>query len=162
MFEYKTLKTKGKIGMLKKDAMVSLGYEICETKAGVSCFRRDLKLISRPELTKLENDIIASCNKIERLEKKRRTIPQTIAIIWGIVACLTLGGGMSLCLSYDKMLIGCIIGSIGILLMIPPYFLFNFIYEKNNYKVLGIINEEYDKINIWCDQAIKINKMDVE
>lgn len=162
MFEYKTIKTKGKIGMLKKDAMESLGYEICETKAGATCFKRNFKHSSNEKLKKLEKDILDSCDKIEKCERNRKTAPQAVAIIWGIIACLTMGGGMSLCLAYDKMLIGCIVGSIGILLMIPPYFLYNVISEKNNCKVLSTINQEYDKINMWCESATEIIKSDVE
>lgn len=162
MFEYKTIKTNGKIGMLKKDVMESLGYEICETKGGVSCFKRDIKYAHNKELTSLEVEIIKSCDKIAKCERKRRTVPQIWSIILGAIACLVMGGGMSLVMAYDKILIGCIVGVIGMLLMIPPYFIYKAIFSRSNYKVLNIINEEYDKINVWTAKAAELVKLDVE
>ena len=162
MYEYKTIKTKGKIGILKKDIMESLGYEICEAKLGVSCFRRDYELSKNEELKELEANILNSCDIVSRCENKRKNVPNVISIIFGVIACLVMGGGMSLYMAYDYEVIGIIVGVIGMLLMIPPYFIYKGIYEKNNCKVMSKINEEYDKINVWSAKALEIVKSDVK
>lgn len=155
VYDYISINCTRKMEDLIVDIYENLGWEKTSTGFNVVNFKRNHRINHKNELNKINRELNKNIENINRLEKQKVFLAQVVSIVIGIVGTLLFGGGMALILEFNQSLLGIILGVIGILIALPAYSIYKMIFEKNNDKVMRLLEEEYDKITLKCDEAQK-------
>lgn len=152
-YDYITVSAKIKNEALVIDTYENLGYEKTSYGFNAINFKRSRKLKNKSTLLKVQRKVEKSISAINSYEKKKSSAASISAIIIGIIGTLILGTGFSLIMEYDQMVVGIILGVLGIIVAIPAYPLYKNIFEKKSDYFSKPIEEEYDKIASYCEEA---------
>lgn len=155
VYDYISINCTRKTEDLIVDIYENLGWEKTSTGFNVVNFKRNHRINHKNELNKINRELNKNIENINRLEKQKVFLAQVVSIVIGIIGTLLFGGGMALILEFNQSLLGIILGVIGILIALPAYSIHKMIFEKNNDKVMRLLEEEYDKITLKCDEAQK-------
>lgn len=155
VYDYISVNCTSKMVNLITDIYENLGWEKTSTGFNVVNFKRNHRINHKNELNKINRELNKNIETINRLEKQKVFLAQVVSIIIGIIGTLLLGGGMALIMEFNQMILGIILAVIGLIIALPAYSIYKMIFEKKNDKVMRLIEEEYDKITLKCDEAQK-------
>ena len=154
-YEYTTKTVKAKDQTRAIDMYESFGWEVTATTPtvvdGVTLsLKRDRKIKHKQELTKLERQAEDTFETINGLHRAKTMGASIFAYIFGIVAVLMLGGGMSLVMlienSIPALVGGIVLGVIGLVLCGINYVIYSKIAAKKIKEVLPIIDDNEEKL----------------
>lgn len=169
-YEYMTKTVKVKNQTKAADMYESFGWEITSTTPSVVdnvtlSFKRDRKLKHKQELTKLQRRAEQLFDVSEKLEKSKTTSASVFAYIFGCIAALILGGGMSLTMLYSEslpaMIGGIALGVVGLALCGINYLIYNKLVEKKTRQVLPLIDDNEEKLANTLEQGNELLHADL-
>lgn len=154
-YEYRTKTVKAKDQTKAIDMYEAFGWEVTATTPtfadGVTLsLKRDRKQKHKQELTKLERqaeDVFTTINGLHRAKTQGASV---FAYIFGCIAALMLGGGMSLVMltenSISSLVGGIALGVAGIALCGINYFIYKKIAAKKTKQLLPVIDDNEEKL----------------
>lgn len=154
-YEYKTKVVKRNEQTRAIDIYEAFGWEITSVQSTVTggvalSMRRDRKLKHKQEMVKLERQAEEKVGRITALEKSKTLSASVFGYVFGVIATLILGGGMSLLMvaqgNVGALIGGIVLGVIGIVLMSVNYPIFKKIAEKKTKEVLPLIDENEEQL----------------
>lgn len=154
-YEYKTKTIKAEMQTKAMDMYEAFGWEITATTPtaidGVTLsLKRDRKQKHKQELTRIERQAENVLETIENLQRAKTVGANIFAYIFGIIAALILGGGMSLVMlvgnSIPALVGGITLGVIGIVLCCINYPIYKKIVANKTNKILPIIDDNEEKL----------------
>ncbi len=154
-YEYRTKTVKAKDQSRMIDMYESFGWEVTATAPtvvdGVTLsLKRDRKLKHKQELTKLERQAEDTFETINGLHRAKTMGASIFAYIFGAIATLMLGGGMSLVMlienSIPALVGGIVLGVIGIVLCGVNYVIYCKIAAKKTKQILPVIDDNEEKL----------------
>lgn len=154
-YEYKTTTVKAKDQSRAIDMYEAFGWEITSVTTSaingvILSLKRDRKQKHKHELTKLERQAEDTFESINSLNRSKTAGASVFAYIFGCVAALILGGGMSLTMliqnNVPAFVGGIILGVIGIALCGVNYLIYKKLVAKKTKAVLHIIDETEEKL----------------
>ena len=154
-YEYKIVSVRAEKRARVSDLYEAFGWEI--TSAGQSVagsvtlsMRRDRKLKHKPELVKIERQAEETYNGLQKLETAKTLGAQIFAYIFGVIAVLILGGGMSMTMVVENNVpvfaAGIILGVLGIALCTANYFIYVKLATDKTKKLLPAIDESEESL----------------
>ena len=154
-YEYRTKTVKVKDQSRAIDMYEAFGWEITGTTPtvvdGVTLsLKRDRKLKHKQELIKLERQAEDTFETINGLHRAKTMGASIFAYIFGVIATLMLGGGMSLLMlienSIPALVGGIVLGVVGLVLCGVNYIIYSKIAAKKTKQVLPIIDDNEEKL----------------
>lgn len=154
-YEYRTKTVKAKDQTKAIDMYEAFGWEVTSTTAtaidGVTLsLKRDRKLKHKQELTKLERQAEDVFETVNGLQRSKTAGASIFAYIFGIIAALVLGGGMSLIMTIENsipaLVGGIVLGIVGFVLCGVNYLIYKKLVEKKTKQVLPIIDDNEEKL----------------
>lgn len=154
-FEYKTKSVKAEHQTKAIDMYESFGWEVTTITPAVLdgvtlSLKRDRKQKHKHELTKLERQAEDLFDTIDSLQRAKTLGAKVFSYLFGVIATLVLGGGMSLVMlienSIPALVGGIALGIIGIALCSVNYLIYKKIAEKKTKKLLPVIDENEEKL----------------
>lgn len=154
-FEYKTKSVKAIHQTKVIDMYESFGWEVTTiTPAALDgvtlSLKMDRKQKHKHELTKLERQAEDLFDTVNSLERAKTMGAKIFSYIFGVIATLVLGGGMSLVLlienSIPALVGGIVLGIAGIVLCSVNYLIYKKIAEKKTKQLLPVIDENEEKL----------------
>lgn len=154
-YEYRTKTVKAKDQTKAIDLYEAFGWEVTATTPtftdGVTLsLKRDRKQKHKQELTKLERqaeDVFTTINGLHRAKTQGASV---FSYIFGCIAALMLGGGMSLVMltenSIPALVGGIAFGVAGIALCGINYFIYKKIAAKKTKQLLPVIDDNEEKL----------------
>lgn len=92
-----------------------------------------------------KNKTLTKLERLKSLDFKVKNISLIIGLTIGIIGCLIFGLGLTFFLEWSNNILGAIFGVLGILIMIPAYFVYKIIFnklkEKYGKEILELSNE---------------------
>jgi len=166
-YEYKEIKVKSNNISKYIDSYNNFGWEfdssssiISENDNSVIRLKRNLKIMNKAELTRLERNFEDCMKKIEFLEKSKKASGLMLSINVGLCGIGFILGGIFI--AFNKQLLSefyillFILGFIGLGL---PYFLYKYISNKRENIVTPLIEEKYIEIYEICKKGNKLLKI---
>ncbi len=157
-YDYKSVAVKAKDREKAMDMYEAFGWEITSSSASpvgeiILSLKRDRKQKHKQELNKLERQAEDSMQTMRSLQRSQTLGASIFAYIFGVVAALVLGGGMSLTMlvenSIPALVGGIALGLVGIALCAVNYPIYRKIADKKTKQVLPVIDKtEEDFANI--------------
>lgn len=154
-YEYKTVTVKAKDQPKVMDMYEAFGWEITGAAPSVDgrlllSLKRDRKLKHKQELSKLERQAEDVFETINGLERAKTFSGNIFAYVFGVVAALVLGGGMSLVMCIENSIPalggGIALGIAGIVLCSINYPIYKKIVVKKMKQVLPVIDDNEEKL----------------
>ena len=154
-YEYRTKTVKAKDQTRAIDMYEAFGWEVTATTPtyvdGVTLsLKRDRKLKHKQELNKLERQAEDAMQAINGLHRAKTLGASIFAYIFGCIAALVMGGGMSMVMllgsSVPALVGGVVLGAVGIVLCGVNYLIYKKIAEKKIKQVLPIIDDNEEKL----------------
>ena len=118
-------------------------------------FKRDRRIPSKAELTRLQRQFDACALEIEALERSRTTAAAIAAFTIGLAGTAFLGGAVFAYLSglLPLMVILAVPGFLG---WIAPYFCYQKIQRRRAEQIAPIIEQKNDEIYSVCEQGCRL------
>lgn len=154
-YEYRTINVKAKDQIKVIDMYEAFGWEVTSTTTaridGVTMsLKRDRKQKHKQELIKLERQAEDMYKTVSSLRRAKTAGASVFAYIFGSIAALILGGGMSLTMlmsnSIPAFVGGVILGIIGIILCGANYFIYKKLVIKKTKSLLPVIDDTEEKL----------------
>lgn len=154
-YEYKTVCVKATDSVKAMDMYEAFGWEITGSTAsaigGVTLsLKRDRKQRHKQELNKLERQAEETMDTLNGLQKSKTMGASVFAYIFGVVATLILGGGMSLVMLLTNNVYaltgGIALGVIGLAMCGVNYYIYSKIAAKKIKQVLPEIDRTEEKL----------------
>lgn len=161
-YEYRTKTVKAKDQSKAMDMYEAFGWEVTSatpalTDAVTLSLKRDRKQKHKQELTKLERQAEEVFASINALEKGKTSFATAVAIVFGVIATLILGGGMSMVMletaNVSYLAGGILLGLAGIVLCCINYPLYKIISAKKTKQVLPLIDDNEEKLAIIMEKG---------
>ena len=160
MYEYKSVVVPKNLDSLYADCHGAFGWQATNVvnslvsldKVTLS-FKRNRSIKNNIELNKLQAQLDAALLNLKTIQAEMDGVGFVPALTVGILSALVLGGGMSLCLKADQMVLGVIVGLIGLAGCAFPYFINKRLREKTADRFRIAKDEQYDLIGHICQQA---------
>lgn len=158
-YEYKEITVERSLENLYVDSYENFGWElenISDTVLGTSTvnmeFKRDRKIINKPELTRLQRQFDSYANEILKTTKSVFSKAFTTAFTVGLLGTAFMASAVFSMNSNETTL--CIILAIpAFICWILPYFLYKLTYHKKENEVSSFIESKYDEIYQICERA---------
>lgn len=169
-YEYATKTVKAKDQTRAIDIYESFGWEVTATTPaaidGVTLsLKRDRKIKHKQELTKLERQAEELHNTINRQIGAMTLGASVFAYVFGIIAALVLGGGMSLTMlvegSIPALVGGIALGIAGIVLCAVNYFIYKKISAKKTKQLLPVIDDNEEKLANLLEKGNSLLNTDI-
>lgn len=169
-YEYKTKSVKVKEQTKMMDLYEAFGWEVTGATptfidSVTISLKRDRKQKHKQELTKLERQAEETFNTISRMDSAKTQSASIFAYIFGCIAALIFGGGMSLCMlinnSTPALAGGIIMGIVGLALCGINYFIYKKIAEKKTNQLLPTIDDNEDKLANLLEKGNELLKTDI-
>lgn len=152
-YEYKTKTIKAEEQPRVADMYEAFGWEITSashTAGGVALsLKRDRKIAHKQELNKTERQAEGVYETLSGLERAKTLGASIFAYIFGIVAALVFGGGMSLIMTIQNSAAalagGIVMGVAGLILCGVNYLIYKKAVSKKIAKVQPAIDENEEK-----------------
>lgn len=154
-YEYRTKTVKTKNQSRAMDMYEAFGWEITATTPTLVdqvtlSLRRDRKQKHKQELTKLERQAEDGLDAIDALERSKTQSASIFSYIFGIIAALVLGGGMSMAMLIENNIPafagGIILGVVGIAMCSVNYFIYKKIAARKIKQILPLLDEAEEKL----------------
>lgn len=154
-YEYQTKTVKAKDQTRVMDMSEAFGWEVTGTTPTMVdsvtvSLKRDRKIKHKQELVKLERQAEETYLAINKLKSAKTLTASVFAYIFGCIATLILGGGMSMCMMIENnvpvFVGGIILGIAGIVLCSVNYVIYKKIEEKKTVQVLPLIDDNEEKL----------------
>ena len=166
-YEYMSINVKKELEPIYIDVYNCLGWELIDLEISLSpkdllsskiSFKRDRKINNKQALLKIQKDINSTFINIEKLESKKNFKASFNAFGIGLIACVFLALSVFMMTGYLSLNtftipFQIIFGGIGILLCIPPYFVYKNTLALKTEELQPLINNEYDIISEKCEEA---------
>ncbi len=154
-YEYMSKTVKANEQAQIADMYEAFGWEITGVNPAVAdsvtlSFKRDRKLPHKQELARLERQAEETFTVLTRLESAKTKGSMIFALVFGCIAALVLGGGMSLVLLHSGSVAawvgGIALGLVGIVLCGINYPLYRKAQEKKTRQLSPAIDENEEKL----------------
>lgn len=169
-YEYKEITAEDSMVSLLLDGYENFGWELNEslTKSGVGGrpgsisktvirMKRDSKIVNKAELTRLQRNFEACVTEIQTLEKRKTSAATACALVLGIIGTAFMAGATFAVTAQPPYIALCIIlGALGFLGWILPYFLYKRIQGKETERIMPLIEAKYDEIYEICEKGNKL------
>jgi hypothetical protein len=154
-YEYRTKTVKSKDMTKATDMYEAFGWEV--TSAAHTAvdnttlsLKRDRKQKHKQELSRLERQAEEIFGTINNLQRAKTLGASVFSYIFGCIAALLLGGGMSLIMlnqnNFAAFVGGIALGIAGIALCCVNYFIYKKMVEKKTGELLPIIDDNEEKL----------------
>ena len=153
-YEYRTVSVKAKDQARVMDLYEAFGWEVTGTSPALDgitlSLKRDRHIPHKQELVKLERQAEDTFARIGGLERSKTQGASVFSYIFGCIAVLILGGGMSLVMlvegSIPALVGGIVLGIIGIVLCGVNYPIYKRLASKKTKALLPVIDETEEKL----------------
>ena len=153
-YEYRTVSVKAKDQARVMDLYEAFGWEVTGTSPALDgvtlSLKRDRHIPHKQELVKLERQAEDTFSRIGGLERSKTQGTSVFSYIFGCIAVLILGGGMSLVMlvesSIPALVGGIVLGIIGIVLCGVNNAIYKKRAEKKTKALLPVIDETEEKL----------------
>ena len=153
-YEYRTVSVKAKDQARVMDLYEAFGWEVTGTSPALDgitlSLKRDRHIPHKQELVKLERQAEDTFSRIGGLERSKTQGASAFSYIFGCIAALILGGGMSLVMlvegSIPALVGGIVLGIIGIVLCGVNYPIYKRLAAKKTKALLPVIDETEEKL----------------
>ena len=153
-YEYRTVSVKEKDQAKAMDMYEAFGWEVTGTSSALDgvtlSLKRDRHIPHKQELVKLERQAEDTFVCIGGLERAKTRSASMFSYLFGCIAVLILGGGMSLTLlvegSIPVFVGGIVLGVIGIVLCGVNYPIYKRLASKKTKALLPVIDETEEKL----------------
>lgn len=153
-YEYRTVSVKAKDQAQAMDLYEAFGWEVTGTSPALDgitlSLKRDRHIPHKQELVKLERQAEDTFACIGGLERSKTQGASAFSYIFGCIAALILGGGMSLVMlvegSIPALVGGIVLGIIGIVLCGVNYPIYKRLASKKTKALLPVIDETEEKL----------------
>jgi len=162
-YEYLNIMVNNKSVNETVNRYASLGWEIDRQDEGFNkttlTFRRERSIKNKEQLNRLQIRIEDGANGIKELERSKKKGASIFAGVYGSIAAVIFGGGMSLVMfSFDPVSMPAVIGGIALgvfggVLAALTYPIFQKAVKKKTAKVNTIIEKKRDEIADLCQEA---------
>lgn len=168
-YEYATKKVSNANKIKAIDLYESFGWEVtgttpAQTLGSVTLsLRRDRKIAHRQELVKLQREAEELVEVGNKLEKSKTFGASVFAYIFGCVAALVLGGGMSLVMTVGGLAAtigGVALGVVGLVGCTVNYPIYAKIADRKTRSVLPLIDDNDEKIADTLEKGNDLLKAD--
>ena len=161
-YEYRTKTVKSKDMTKATDMYEAFGWEV--TSAAHTAvdnttlsLKRDRKQKHKQELSRLERQAEEIFGTINNLQRAKTLGASVFSYIFGCIAALLLGGGMSLIMlnqnNFAAFVGGIALGIAGIALCCVNYFIYKKMVEKKTGELLPIIDDNEEKLANILEKA---------
>ncbi len=153
-YEYRTVSVKAKDQTRVMDLYEAFGWEVTGTSPALDgitlSLKRDRHIPHKQELVKLERQAEDTFARIGGLERSKTQGASVFSYIFGCIAALILGGGMSLVMlvegSIPALVGGIVLGIIGIVLCGVNYPIYKRLASQKTKALLPVIDETEEKL----------------
>ncbi|HIZ73143.1 MAG TPA: hypothetical protein H9964_06150 [Candidatus Gallimonas intestinavium] len=153
-YEYRTVSVKAKDQARVMDLYEAFGWEVTGTSPALDgvtlSLKRDRHIPHKQELVKLERQAEDTFARIGGLERSKTQGASAFSYIFGCIAALILGGGMSLVMlvegSIPALVGGIVLGIIGIVLCGVNYPIYKRLASQKTKALLPVIDETEEKL----------------
>lgn len=153
-YEYRTVSVKTKDQAKAMDIYEAFGWEVTGTSPALDgitlSLKRDRHIPHKQELVKLERQAEDTFACIGGLERSKTLGASVFSYIFGCIAALVLGGGMSLVMlvegSVPAFAGGIVLGIIGIVLCGVNYPIYKRLASQKTKALLPVIDETEEKL----------------
>lgn len=160
-YEYKDIAVKPEMESVYADGYENFGWSLESTSApstGIGTvsmkFKRDRKISSKTELTRLERQFDSSVDEINRLEASKSVKASIVSFSLGIIGSAFMAGSVFAVTHQPSLIVWCIILAIpGFLGWILPYFCYRAIHKGKSAQVAPLVEQKYDEIYQICKKA---------
>ena len=161
-YEYMSKTVKTREQTRTADMYEAFGWEITGVTPALAdsvtmSFKRDRKQPHKQELTRLERQAEETYCVIERLNAAKTKGAMIFALIFGCVAALVLGGGMSLVMlngeNIPAFIGGIVLGLVGIVLCGVNYPVYKKLEEKKTRQVMPAIDDNEEKLALLLEKG---------
>ena len=166
-YEYISINVKKELEPIYIDTYSCLGWELIDSEISISpqdllstkiSFKRDRKINNKQALIKLQREIDNKFLNVEKLESQKKLRASFNAFGIGITACVFLALSVFMITGYLSLgtltvPLQIIFGGIGLLLSIPPYFVYKNTLTLKIEELQPLIDDEYDAISEKCEEA---------
>lgn len=104
--------------------------------------QEEIKKIRQKYIPKEEDKM----EQLRRLDKSAERTGTICSLVIGIIGTLIFGGGMSLSMTQENMILGIPIGIVGIILALVAYPLYTFVTKKQRQKISAQIIKLTDEL----------------
>ena len=118
-------------------------------------FKRDRRLRSSAELTRLQRQFEACAHEIEALDRSRSTTAAIAALTIALAGTAFLGGAMLACLN-GLLPLAILLAAPGLLGWIIPYFCYQKIWQRKTAQVAPLIEQKTDELHTACEQGYRL------
>lgn len=161
-YEYKEVSVRSEMESLWIDSYESFGWMLdgqqkSETAAGKSVlkFKRDRKIINKPELTRLQRQYEDCVHQIEYMENQKKITASVAAYVSGFLGTGFMAGSV-FCYIGGLLLPSVLLAFPAFLGWILAYVLYIKIGQKKARQLEPVINQQYDKIYETCERAASL------
>ena len=169
-YEYRTKTVKSKDMTKATDMYEAFGWEV--TSAAHTAvdnttlsLKRDRKQKHKQELSRLERQAEEIFGTINNLQRAKTLGASVFSYIFGCIAALLLGGGMSLIMlnqnNFAAVVGGIALGIAGIALCCVNYFIYKKMVEKKTGELLPIIDDNEEKLANILEKGNDLLKADL-
>ena len=158
-YEYRDFTVNRKMESVYVDGYQNFGWtleEIVPSVKGVFTevlkFKRDLKIVNKAELTRLQHRFEACVSEIETLKRSKVIAASVIAYIIGVLGTAFMAGAV-FAHNAGMIPLTIILAILGFVGWIIPYFCYSNIRGKKTEKITPLIENKYDEIYEVCEKA---------
>lgn len=169
-YEYRTKTVKSKDMTKATDMYEAFGWEVTSaTHTAVDnttlSLKRDRKQKHKQELSRLERQAEEIFGTINNLQRAKTLGASVFSYIFGCIAALLLGGGLSLIMlnqnNFAAFVGGIALGIAGIALCCVNYFIYKKMVEKKTGELLPIIDDNEEKLANILEKGNDLLKADL-
>ena len=161
-FEYMEVSSKRSMESMYVDSYRNFGWEYENTSAQEGSgdtvklkFRRDRKIHSKAELTRLQRQFEACAREIETLERSETTSAAAAAFTIGLAGTAFWGGAVFAYL-HGLLPLMVILAVPGFLGWIIPYFCYGKLRKRRTEQIAPILEQKNDEIYTVCEQGCRL------
>lgn len=171
-YDYTQITIKKEMESAYIDTYENFGWELTDSESstkpsGISSnptlyFRRDRKINKKSDLNKLQRKVDVCFSNIQKLKTQKTSLASIKALSIGFLAIIFLALSVFIITDYIKIsvIFSILFGSVGILLCIPPYFVYKSTVIKKTEELEPLIDKEYDNISDLCEEAHTLMNQD--
>lgn len=160
-YEYMSRRVKMGDQSRVTDLYEAFGWELTETSASAEgaalSFKRDRKIPHKPELDRLQRKAEETKANLDRLERSKKSGASVFSLVFGCLAALVLGGGMSLVMTVENslpaLICGIFLGIVGVVLCAVNYPIYRRKADKKTAELIPVIDEQEEKLANLLEQA---------
>lgn len=161
-YEYDTVQVPRDKEALYRDTYAAFGWTVDSYETGAMGahamtlkLKRDRTLRSRPVLLELQRSAETALRSISNLERSRTTLASVWAMSIGVVGAALLGGSV-FALEGGLGVLMVILGAVGIIGWILPWFVHRTLKSRRTAQVVPLIDREYDIVYDACTRAASL------